>query len=197
MNLEKKFDIGLVNVNIEPLLEYKKYINSFFVGVPFISNCRSNYIYTDRLKEFIKRCEDIPVWVTMNSPIVQTHEFSILCDTAIGAYKEFGFHGYTVTNISLLSVLRDHGIPVKVSTVNDIRDLNKIPILYKDKIRYHVDNETIEEFADLYDFNDNYLQAFLKFKPKIDTTEINILFKGAERGAEVKRKEIEEFKKLL
>ncbi len=80
---------------------------------------------------------------------------------------------------------------------NDIRNLNKIPALYKDKVRFHVDNDTIEEFADLYDFNDNYLQAFLKFQPKIDTTEINLLFKGAERGAEVKRQEIEEFKKLL
>jgi len=81
---------------------------------------------------------------------------------------------------------------------NDIRDLNKIPTLYKDKIRYHVDNDTIEEFAILYDFNNNYLQAFLRFQPKIDTAKIMALgFKGPEISAEVKRKEIEEFKKLL
>ena len=81
---------------------------------------------------------------------------------------------------------------------NDIRNLNKIPLLYKDKIRYHIDNETIEEFANLYDFNDNYLQAFLKFYPKIDTSKIMALgFKGPDISAEVKRKEIEEFKRLL
>ena len=85
-----------------------------------------------------------------------------------------------------------------LSLNNDIRDLNKIPALYKDKVRYHVDNDTIEEFADLYDFNDNYLQAFLKFQPKVDTSKIIALgFKGPEISAEVKRKEIEEFKKLL
>lgn len=79
-----------------------------------------------------------------------------------------------------------------------IRDLDKIPTLYKEKVRYHVDNNTIVEFADLYNFNDNYLQAFLKFQPKIDTSKIIALgFKGPEISAEVKRKEIEEFKSLL
>lgn len=81
---------------------------------------------------------------------------------------------------------------------DNIRNLDKIPLLYKEKVRYHVKNHTIKEFADLYNFNDNYLQAFLKFKPKIDATEIMKLgFKGAEIGSEVKRKEIEEFKSLL
>ena len=79
-----------------------------------------------------------------------------------------------------------------------IYNLDKIPALYKEKKRYHVDNETILEFADLYNFNNNYLKAFLKFAPKIDTTKIMKLgFKGPQIGAEVKRKEIEEFKKLL
>ena len=80
----------------------------------------------------------------------------------------------------------------------NIHNLDKIPALYKEKNRYHVDNETILEFANLYDFNDNYLKAFLKFNPKIDSLEImNQGFKGHEIGAEVKRKEIEEFKSLL
>lgn len=79
-----------------------------------------------------------------------------------------------------------------------IRDLDKIPALYKEKVRYHVDNDTIEEFADLYNFNDNYLQAFLRFHTKIDTAKIIALgFRGPEISAEVKRKEIEEFKRLL
>lgn len=76
--------------------------------------------------------------------------------------------------------------------------LDKIPTLYKEKVRYHIDNRKIEEFADLYNFNDNYLQAFLKFRPRIDANEIMRLgFKNAEIGNEVKRREIEEFKKLL
>lgn len=81
---------------------------------------------------------------------------------------------------------------------NNIKNLNKIPSLYKEKKRYHVDNETILEFAKLYNFNDNYLQAFLKFQPKIDTNKIiKSGFKGSEIGAEVKKQEIEEFKELL
>jgi tRNA nucleotidyltransferase/poly(A) polymerase len=78
-----------------------------------------------------------------------------------------------------------------------IHNLDKIPILYKEKIRYHVNNETILEFADLYNFNDNYLNAFLKYAPKIDSTEINQLYQGVDRGKEIKRREIEEFKSLL
>jgi len=81
---------------------------------------------------------------------------------------------------------------------NEIKDVNNVHDLYKEKVRIHLDNDTIEEFADLYDFNDNYLQAFLKFQPKIDTAKIiSMGFKGPEISAEVKRKEIEEFKKLL
>ena len=81
---------------------------------------------------------------------------------------------------------------------NEIKNLNKIPFMYKEKVRYHVDNETILEFANLYNFNDNYLKAFLKFQPKIDTAQIMKLgYKGAEISAEVQKREIEEFKKLL
>ncbi len=79
-----------------------------------------------------------------------------------------------------------------------IHDLNKIPTLYKEKNRFHVNNKTIEDFAELYNFNDNYLKAFLKFNPKINSDEIIKLgFKHYEISAEIKRKEIEEFKKLL
>jgi len=101
--------------------------------------------------------------------------------------RKYKFPNPIADTACFLLRLRDH-----------IKDLDKIPTLYKEKNRYHVDNETIEEFADLYDFNDNYLQAFLIFKPKIDATEIMELgFKKEEIGREVKRKEIEEFKKLL
>lgn len=81
---------------------------------------------------------------------------------------------------------------------NDIKDLEQIPFLLKEKKRYHVDNETILEFAKLYNFNDKYLQAFLKFSPKKYAEDIIKLgFKGPEISREVKKKEIEEFKELL
>ena len=110
------------------------------------------------------------------------------------------------TNINdLRTKLRKYKFPNNIADTacfllrlrKNLHNLDEVSVLYKGKVRFHVDNKTIEEFADLYNFNDNYLKAFLKFTPKIDTTEINKMFKGAERGVEVKRREIEEFKKLL
>lgn len=110
-------------------------------------------------------------------------------------------------NIDLLrSKLREYKFPGDVADPacfllrlkENLHNLDKISALYKEKKRFHVDNEIILEFANLYNFNDNYLRAFLKFNPKIDSIEImNQGFKGAEIGAEVKRKEIEEFKSIL
>jgi tRNA nucleotidyltransferase/poly(A) polymerase len=101
--------------------------------------------------------------------------------------SKFKFPGYIADTACFLLRLQKH-----------IKNLEKIPVLYKEKVRYHVDDQTIEEFADLYGFNDNYLQAFLKFKPKVDGKEIMRMgFKNAEIGAEIKRREIEQFKELL
>lgn len=101
--------------------------------------------------------------------------------------RKYKFPNYIADTACFLLRLKD-----------EIKDLNKIPALYKEKIRFHVRNKTISEFADLYDFNDDYLKAFLLFQPKIDAIEIMKLgFTGAQIGAEVKKREIEEFKKLL
>lgn len=81
---------------------------------------------------------------------------------------------------------------------DELTNLNKIPTLYKEKVRFHVDNETINEFGNLYDLDEKYLEAFVKFQPRIDANELMKLgYKGPQIGAEVKRREIEEFKKLL
>lgn len=81
---------------------------------------------------------------------------------------------------------------------DELTNLNKIPALYKEKVRFHVDNETINEFGNLYDLDEKYLEAFVKFQPRIDANQLMKLgYKGPEIGAEVKRREIEEFKKLL
>lgn len=80
----------------------------------------------------------------------------------------------------------------------EIKDFDKISASYKEKLRCHVDNETILEFAKLYNFDDNYLRAFLKFQPKINAIELMKKgFKGIGLGVEIKKREIEEFKKLL
>ena len=102
--------------------------------------------------------------------------------------------------------LREHKFSKNISDVvcfllklkKEIRDFDKISAAYKEKLRCHVDNETILEFAKLYNFDDNYLKAFLRFQPKINAGELMKQgFKGIGLGIEIKKREIEEFKKLL
>jgi len=100
--------------------------------------------------------------------------------------RKYKFSNKTADTACFLLRLRDY-----------LLDLDKIPALYKEKVRFHVDNETIEEFADLYDLNDKYINAFLKYKPKINAKEFMSGLKDIEIGMEKKRREIEEFKKLL
>lgn len=130
MNLEKRLVIGVATTDIKPILEYKRYINSFFVGIPIIGNCRGNYILIDFFEKFISDCEDIPVWVTANLPVVPPHQIELVLDTLIGYHRKFKFHGYIASNIILLRYLKEAGIPVKVSTVADIRDLNDVNRYY-------------------------------------------------------------------
>jgi tRNA nucleotidyltransferase/poly(A) polymerase len=79
-----------------------------------------------------------------------------------------------------------------------ILDLDKIPDLYTEKIRYHVNNNTIKEFSDLYNLNNKYIQAFLIYEPIIDSDELMKRgFKYKKLGDEIKRLKIEQFKKLL
>jgi tRNA nucleotidyltransferase/poly(A) polymerase len=79
-----------------------------------------------------------------------------------------------------------------------VEDLDKLELLYKEKNRYDVDNKTISEFAKLINFNNKYLKAFLKYETTINAEELKKLgFEKAELGAEIKKREIENFKKLL
>lgn len=101
--------------------------------------------------------------------------------------RKYKFPNTLANNIFFLLLLK-----------KNIKDIERVPFLYKEKVRYHINNKTIEEFANMQNFNDNYLQAFLKFEPKINANDIMKLgFKGKEIGEEKNRKEIEEFKKLL
>ena len=82
---------------------------------------------------------------------------------------------------------------------DNLTNVDKIPALYKEKIRFHVTEGTILEFARLYDLKFNYLHAFLKFEPvKVDIDEFKKLgLNGADIGNEVQKRNIEKFKKLL
>lgn len=86
----------------------------------------------------------------------------------------------------------------------NLHDINNILALHKDKVRYHVTEQTMQDFVDLcifdWEFSSfNYMfKAFLKFETSVDAYELmDRGFKGAELGAEIKRLEIEKFKKLL
>lgn len=84
----------------------------------------------------------------------------------------------------------------------NLHDINNILALHKDKVRYHVTEQTMQDFVDLcifdWEFSSfNMFKAFLKFETSVDAYELmDRGFKGAELGAEIKRLEIEKFKKL-
>lgn len=82
---------------------------------------------------------------------------------------------------------------------DNLTNVDKIPALYKEKIRFHVTDGTIIEFARLYNLKFNYLHAFLKFEPvKVDNDEmIKLGLDGADRGIEIQKRNVEKFKKLL
>lgn len=81
---------------------------------------------------------------------------------------------------------------------NEINDIDKILPLHKERNRIHMQNSTIEEFAEIFDLNGRYVEAFIEFNPRIDAREImDRGFKGRDIGLEKDRLELEEFKKLL
>lgn len=80
----------------------------------------------------------------------------------------------------------------------DLHDLNNILALHKDKLRYHITEKMMVEFVELYSFKCDMFQAFIKFETSVDAYVLmENGFKGAELGTEIKRLEIENFKKLL
>lgn len=116
-------------------------------------------------------------------------------------------------NISLLKKkLYEYKVPSKyadpacflLTLKRDLHDINNILALHKDKVRYHVTEQTMQDFVDLCVFDWEYssfnymFKAFLKFETSVDAYELmDRGFKGSELGAEIKRLEIENFKKLL
>jgi tRNA nucleotidyltransferase/poly(A) polymerase len=70
--------------------------------------------------------------------------------------------------------------------------------LYKKKIRCHVSNSQIIDWLDTCEISDKIFIAFIDYKPSVSSEELmNKGFKGRELGNEIKRLEIENFKKLI
>ena len=71
--------------------------------------------------------------------------------------------------------------------------------IYKQKVRCHIKDETILEWLRVNELEDNkQFQALLKYKPSVNAQDLMSKgIKGKALGDEIKRLEIEEFKKLL
>jgi hypothetical protein len=129
--MKKRFKVGVANTDIDLIMTQKDLIHSFFIGLPITGNCRSNYIQMDILPEFLEKCEDVPVWVTANMPFVYPKDLERTIDMLYSTWKTYKFHGYIACDIVLLQELKNRGIPVQVSTVADIRDLNDVHRYYE------------------------------------------------------------------
>jgi tRNA nucleotidyltransferase/poly(A) polymerase len=77
-------------------------------------------------------------------------------------------------------------------------EIENVSALYKQKVSSSIDNDTIQEWITVRGlFNPKFL-AFLKFEPKVSGDELMKLgFTGSKLGEEIKRLQIEQFKKLL
>lgn len=111
-----------------------------------------------------------------------------------------------INSLTIKKKLNDFKFPKNlISTIifllnfkNKITNLNEILILQKERKRINIKNSTIEEFSNIFNLNNKYVNAFLKFNPKINAVEIMKMgFKGTEIGIEKRKQEIEEFKNLL
>jgi hypothetical protein len=77
-------------------------------------------------------------------------------------------------------------------------DSYEVTEFYKEKVRCHIEENTIKEWLNLNNLNTKELIAFLKFKPSVDANELmDQGFKGKQLGDEIKRLEVEKFKELI
>ena len=77
-------------------------------------------------------------------------------------------------------------------------EIENVSALYKQKVSSSIDNDTIQEWITVRGFFNPKFLAFLKFEPKVSGDELMKLgFTGSKLGEEIKRLQIEQFKKLL
>jgi tRNA nucleotidyltransferase/poly(A) polymerase len=76
--------------------------------------------------------------------------------------------------------------------------IDDVPEMYKKKVQCSIKDTTILEWLDVNSINDPVKIKFTEFKPSVSSKELmDKGFKGKELGLEIKRLEIENFKKLL
>jgi hypothetical protein len=69
---------------------------------------------------------------------------------------------------------------------------------YKDRVRCHVDNITIEDWSRINGLDRNLFDVFIEYKPTVSSEDLMKKgFKGKELGDEIKRLESEKFSFLF
>jgi len=77
-------------------------------------------------------------------------------------------------------------------------DINNVIDLYKKKQIARVSDDVILDWYKVNNISDKIHMAFLKYKPSVDSKKLmDKGFQGAQLGAEIKRLEIEKFKRML
>ena len=72
------------------------------------------------------------------------------------------------------------------------------PDLFKQKMRCHIKDETIQEWIRVKNLKDTIFEAFLEYKPSVSAEELMAKgLKGKALGDTIKQMEIENFKKLI
>lgn len=80
----------------------------------------------------------------------------------------------------------------------NLTDVERIPFLNKERNRINIPDYIIVDFSKIFNLNSRYVNAFLRYNPKIDGNELKKLgYQGSEIGKEIRRREIEEFQKLI
>ena len=76
--------------------------------------------------------------------------------------------------------------------------IDEVPEMYKKKVQCSIKDTTILEWLDVNSINDPVKIKFVEFKPSVSSKELmDCGITGRELGVEIKRLEIENFKKLL
>jgi hypothetical protein len=72
------------------------------------------------------------------------------------------------------------------------------PDLFKQKMRCHIKDETIQEWIRVKNLKESIFSAFMKYKPSVSAEELMAKgLKGKTLGDTIKQMEIENFKKLI
>ena len=91
-----------------------------------------------------------------------------------------------------------HGVVFSVLAIELGLTIDEVPEMYKKKVQCSIKDTTILEWLDVNSINDPVKIKFVEFKPSVSSKELmDRGITGRELGLEIKRLEIENFKKIL